>query len=57
MTDPGGITVGTNELIGTDPASIGPALEKLFSGNWEKGGIPEKWDGHPAERIVDALLK
>jgi UDP-N-acetylglucosamine 2-epimerase (non-hydrolysing) len=50
------ITVGTNELIGTNPDAIGPAMEKLFSGNWEKGGIPEKWDGKTAERIVDVLL-
>ena len=51
------ITVGTNELIGTKPEAIGPALEKLFSGNWKKGSIPEKWDGHAAERIVDVLLE
>jgi UDP-N-acetylglucosamine 2-epimerase (non-hydrolysing) len=49
------ITMGTNELIGTNPASIGPALDKLFSGNWKNGEIPEKWDGHAAERIVDIL--
>ena len=51
------ITVGTNELIGTNPEAIGPAMEKLFSGNWKNGGIPEKWDGHAAERIVEVLIK
>lgn len=50
------ITIGTNELIGTNPKAIGPAFKKLFSGNWKKGGIPEKWDGHAARRIVDILL-
>lgn len=50
------ITVGTNELIGTDPRNIGPAMKKLFSGKWKKGSIPEKWDGKAAERIVDVLL-
>jgi UDP-N-acetylglucosamine 2-epimerase (non-hydrolysing) len=50
------ITVGTNELIGTDPRNISPAMEKLFNGNWKKGGIPEKWDGRAAERIVEVLL-
>lgn len=50
------ITIGTNELIGTDPNAIKPALDKLFSGNWKKGTIPEKWDGKTAERIVDQLL-
>ena len=48
-------TVGTNELIGTDPAAIKPALDKLFAGEWKKGGIPEKWDGKAAERIVNIL--
>ncbi len=51
------ITVGTNELIGTNPEAIKPALEKLFTGNWKKGGIPELWDGKAAERIVGHLLK
>lgn len=51
------ITQGTNELIGTDPKAIQPAMEKLFSGNWKKGSIPEKWDGKTAERIVEALLR
>lgn len=50
------ITVGTNELIGTNPKAIAPALEKLFSGKWKKGSIPEKWDGKTAERIVEKLL-
>ena len=48
-------TVGTNELLGTDPSAIGPAMERLFSGKWKKGNIPELWDGHAAERIVGVL--
>ena len=48
-------SIGTNELIGTDPAAIKPTLEKLFAGNWKKGGIPPLWDGHTAERIVAAI--
>jgi UDP-N-acetylglucosamine 2-epimerase (non-hydrolysing) len=46
---------GTNELIGTDPAKLGPALARLMAGQWKKGGIPEKWDGKAAERIVAEL--
>ena len=48
-------TVGTNELIGTDPKAIKPALDKLFAGEWKKGGIPEMWDGKAAERIINIL--
>lgn len=50
------ITMGTNELLGTDPKAIKPAMELLFSGNWKKGSIPELWDGKTADRIVDILL-
>lgn len=50
-------TIGTNELIGTDPDAIKPALDKLFAGQWKKGGIPELWDGKTAERIVNYLTK
>lgn len=50
-------TVGTNELIGTNPAAIKPALDKLFAGQWKKGAIPELWDGKAAERIVAILAR
>jgi UDP-N-acetylglucosamine 2-epimerase (non-hydrolysing) len=50
------ITIGTNELLGTNPEAIKPAMEKLFSGEWKKGEIPELWDGKTAERIVEALV-
>ena len=50
-------TIGTNELIGTKPEAIKPALDMLFAGQWKKGSIPELWDGHAAERIVGILEK
>jgi UDP-N-acetylglucosamine 2-epimerase (non-hydrolysing) len=49
-------TLGTNELLGTDPKHIAPALKKLFAGEWKQGRIPEKWDGKTATRIVEHLL-
>jgi UDP-N-acetylglucosamine 2-epimerase (non-hydrolysing) len=51
------VTDGTNELIGTNPKAIQPAMEKLFSGAWKTGQIPELWDGKTAERIIDHILK
>lgn len=50
-------TIGTNELIGTQPVAIKPALDKLFANEWKKGAIPPLWDGHAAERIIDILLQ
>lgn len=49
-------TVGTNELIGTDPIAIPAYVQKMIAGNWKKGGIPELWDGHTAARIVQILV-
>jgi UDP-N-acetylglucosamine 2-epimerase (non-hydrolysing) len=49
------VTMGTNELIGTDPSKLKPALDRLFAGEWKKGVIPDKWDGQTGPRIVAAL--
>ena len=51
------VTIGSNELIGTDPKAIKPAMDKLFNGQWKKGSIPDLWDGKTAERIVTILTK
>ena len=50
------ITQGTNELIGTNPQKLIPALKTLFDGGWKKGSIPHLWDGKTADRIVNHLL-
>jgi len=49
-------SIGTNMLLGTDPAALGPAMDLLFAGKWKQGGIPPLWDGHTAERIADTLV-
>jgi len=51
------ITMGTNELIGTDPMNIAPAMKTLFNGDWKKGSLPELWDGKTAGRIVQKLIE
>lgn len=50
------ISIGTNELLGTNPKAIGPALDVLFNGKWKKGNIPDLWDGKTAERIINHLI-
>ncbi len=48
--------IGTNVLVGTDPQRIMNEANAILDGHTRSGAIPEKWDGHAAERIVDVLL-
>lgn len=50
------MTMGTNELIGTDPQAIRPVMDQLFAGEWKKGGDIPLWDGKTAERIVNHVI-
>jgi UDP-N-acetylglucosamine 2-epimerase (non-hydrolysing) len=50
------IMMGTNELLGTDPKAIKPAMDKLFADEWKEGGVPDLWDGKTSERIVGHLI-
>lgn len=49
------VTMGTNELLGTNPDAIAPAMAKLLSGNWKQGTVPPLWDGHTSERIIEII--
>jgi len=49
------VTLGTNELLGVDPAALKPALDRLFAGQWKRGSIPPLWDGKTGDRIVAVL--
>jgi UDP-N-acetylglucosamine 2-epimerase (non-hydrolysing) len=46
------VTIGTNEMVGTQPENIVPFITKMVSGVWKKGGIPDLWDGKTSDRIV-----
>ena len=48
--------VGTNTIVGNDPEKILAAAQVVLDGQWRIGGIPDKWDGHAAERIVAWLI-
>ena len=48
--------VGTNIMVGNQPEEILKQALNILSGNVKQGSIPEKWDGHAAERIVDHIL-
>lgn len=49
------ISLGTNELLGTDNANIKPAVDKVLDGKWKKGSIPKMWDGKTGMRIAQIL--
>ena len=51
------VKVGTNELVGEDAEQLLEAMEQLTSGSWKKAGIPDRWDGRSAERILQILLE
>ena len=51
------VEVGTSEVVGTDPAKIKSAADRILAGQWKKGGIPEGWDGKAGVRIVAAMEK
>jgi len=50
------VTIGTNELVGTNPDNVAKYMKILHRGEWKSGEIPYLWDGKTAERIVNDLL-
>ncbi|GAC1346566.1 MAG: UDP-N-acetylglucosamine 2-epimerase (non-hydrolyzing) [Myxococcales bacterium] len=51
------VEVGTNQLVGADPAQIVPAARAVLEGRAKKGALPELWDGRAAERIAAILVR
>ena len=50
------VEVGTNQLVGTDPARAVAAAKAVLAGNIRRGTVPELWDGRAAERVADVLV-
>jgi UDP-N-acetylglucosamine 2-epimerase (non-hydrolysing) len=49
------VTMGTNQLLGADPAAVVPALSQMIAGNWKRGAVPPLWEGKAGERIAEVL--
>ncbi len=52
---PSTVDVGTNILTGTNLAIVTSTVHNIMQGDKKAGRLPEKWDGHAAERIVSVL--
>lgn len=51
------VKVGTNELVGEEPELLAKMMQQVLSGSWKKAGIPDRWDGRSAERILQILME
>jgi UDP-N-acetylglucosamine 2-epimerase (non-hydrolysing) len=53
------VELGTNTIVGTDTEKIVHAAFAALDSSTEQGSprIPPLWDGHTADRILDALLE
>jgi UDP-N-acetylglucosamine 2-epimerase (non-hydrolysing) len=51
------VEAGSNELLGLDMPKVLEFSERAFSGHWKTSQVPDQWDGHAAERIVNVLQK
>ncbi len=50
------VQVGSNVLVGEDAARLGEAVGRMVGGHWKACGLPDRWDGRSAERIIHILL-
>ena len=50
------VTHGTNRVVGLDPGRVGAAVDEIMAERTFTPRIPELWDGHAAERIVETLM-
>jgi len=49
------VELGTNQLVGRDPARILAAYRKVMAGDGSPTRLPPGWDGRAAGRIVDVI--
>ena len=51
------VVYGSNELVGNDLEKLKSCIYQIEQNNWKSSTIPELWDGHTANRIVNKLIE
>ena len=51
------VVYGSNELVGNDLEKLKSCINQIEQNNWKSSTIPELWDGHTANRIVNKLIE
>jgi len=51
------VELGTNILVGQNPARLEGEVEKILNGQCKKGTVPPLWDGQAGQRIAAILSK
>lgn len=51
------VSLGSNELAGTNPKNLIPYLKKIKNNEWKKSSIPPLWDGKTSVRIIKKLIE
>jgi UDP-N-acetylglucosamine 2-epimerase (non-hydrolysing) len=54
---PATVEMGTNVLVGPDPARIAEEWGRALTRPADGGRVPELWDGRAAARIIDVLIR
>lgn len=50
------VKIGTNVLVGENSELLAQEVHKMVNDEWKKAGIPDRWDGRSAERIVQTIM-
>lgn len=51
------VDVGSNTLVGMDPARIVATATEVLEGRYKRSHVPEFWDGNAAGRVVEVFRK
>jgi UDP-N-acetylglucosamine 2-epimerase (non-hydrolysing) len=50
------LTLGTNRLVGRNPAAVAEAAREVLRTSPKRRAMPELWDGRAANRILEILV-